>query len=95
MKEYVCVYATGTMVRDIAKSLLERNLVIRADLMEVFPMYLKNDKAKIGSNNNAVMFLVERVRLDEMVSTMESMNQWREPLSAYAFPVLMTKGIPG
>lgn len=93
MDEYVCIYATGTFIRDIAKSLVEKKLAVRADLMESYPVYLKNNKPKVGSNSNIVLLLVERVRLNEVMETMQSLNKWNPPLTAYAVPVLTTIGI--
>lgn len=93
MTEYVCIYASGIFVPDIVKVLIERNLAVKADLLEVFPMYFKNNKVKTGSNNNAVMLLVERARLDEAMNTIQSLNQWNDPLIAYAMPVLASIGI--
>ncbi len=94
MDEYVCIYASGTMVRDIARSLMEKGLAVRADKMEVFPMYFKNGKIKTGSNDNAVMILAERSQLDEAMNTMNLLNQqWGWPLTAFALPVFKTIGI--
>jgi hypothetical protein len=88
MEEYVCVYAYGMLVRDMAKTLLERKLVFRVNVMEVFPMFLKNGKVRLGGNDDAVMMFTERSRLDEV---MLAFGQGK--ISAVALPVIASMGI--
>jgi hypothetical protein len=95
VEEYACIYAKGTLVRDTVKKLIEKKLVLKADLIEVFPVYLKNSRAKIGTNDTAALLIVERLRLDEVMAALRSEGQVFGPLSAFSFPVIGAIGISG
>ncbi len=91
MQEPIVVYASGTMVRDKCKVLLEQKLIVSADLFESFPFFLKKDgKAKLGFNSNAAILLVERKHLDKVMAALQSSELSSDPIRAYAMPVLAT-----
>ncbi len=91
MEESIVIYASGAMVRERCKALLEQKLVISADLFESFPFSLKKDgKAKLGFNSNAAILLVERKNLDQVTTSFRASGLASDPIRAYAMPVVAT-----
>ncbi|HEY1405588.1 MAG TPA: hypothetical protein VF857_03175 [Spirochaetota bacterium] len=87
MSDYLCIYATGTMVRDKTKALLENKIILKADILEAFPYYLKNEKAKIGCGSNAVMMILKSSKLESFKDYIGKEIVW------YAVPVVASSDI--
>ena len=91
MADHVWIHATGTFVRDAGKAMFERGLALSVDVFESFPMRLKDGKAKLGSNTDSAVLLVERARLDEAMVALRHLG--KGTVRACALPVLATIGI--
>ena len=88
MDELVCVYASGMFVRDICKELIEKNLVVHADMHDNCRMYLKKDKVKLR-NENSVMIFADKTNLEEITNYIkQGIKRFNEPIFAYTLPVI-------
>ncbi len=94
MPKYACIHVYGSGVMSIAEGMMEKNLAAKAYLInEISPYYRKNNKLKLDTPNWSAEILVERSRLDEAMNALQSLNDSKKQITAYAVPVLAATGI--